>query len=168
MIQQMLAIWSLVSLPFLKPAWTPGSSRFTYCWSLAWRILSINLLVCEMSAIVRKFEHSLALPFVALVVSDFLRPHRRQPTRLLCLWDSPGKNTGVGCHFLLPDSASGKDAGDVRDSGSIPWSGRSPRGGNGNQLQHSCWENPIGQRSLPAYSPWGHKELDITEHLSMH
>ena len=28
-------------------------------------------------------------------------PHRRQPTRLLCPWDSPGKNTGVGCHFLL-------------------------------------------------------------------
>ena len=30
-----------------------------------------------------------------------LRPHRRQPTRLHHLWDSPGKNTGVGCHFLL-------------------------------------------------------------------
>ena len=30
-----------------------------------------------------------------------LRPCGLQPTRLLCLWDSPGKNTGVGCHFLL-------------------------------------------------------------------
>ena len=30
-----------------------------------------------------------------------MRPHRRQPTRLHHLWDSPGKNTGVGCHFLL-------------------------------------------------------------------
>ena len=30
-----------------------------------------------------------------------LRPHRRQPTRLSRPWDSPGKNTGVGCHFLL-------------------------------------------------------------------
>ena len=29
-----------------------------------------------------------------------VRPHRRQPTRLPRLWDSPGKNTGVGCHFL--------------------------------------------------------------------
>ena len=36
MIQRMLAIWSLVPLPFLYPAWTSGSSRFTYCWSLAW------------------------------------------------------------------------------------------------------------------------------------
>ena len=43
MIQRMLAIWSLVPLPFLKPAWTSGSSRFTYCWSLAWRILRILL-----------------------------------------------------------------------------------------------------------------------------
>ena len=33
MIQQMLAVWSLVPLPFLKQAWTSGSSRFTYCWS---------------------------------------------------------------------------------------------------------------------------------------
>ena len=41
------------SLPFLKPAWTSGSSWFTYCWSLAWRNLSIILLPCEMSAIVR-------------------------------------------------------------------------------------------------------------------
>ena len=31
-----------------------------------------------------------------------MRPHRRQPTRLPRPWDSPGKNTGVGCHFLLP------------------------------------------------------------------
>ena len=63
MIQQMLATWSLVPLPYLKPAWTSGCSQFTYCWSLAWRILSITLLACEMSAIVRFFEHSLALPF---------------------------------------------------------------------------------------------------------
>ena len=34
-------------------------------------------------------------------MSNSVRPHRRQPTRLLCPWDSPGKNTGVGCHFLL-------------------------------------------------------------------
>ena len=38
---------------------------------------------------------------VASVVSDSVGPHRRQPTRLPHPWDSPGKNTGVGCHFLL-------------------------------------------------------------------
>ena len=34
-------------------------------------------------------------------MSDSVRPHRRQPIRLLRPWDSPGKNTGAGCHFLL-------------------------------------------------------------------
>ena len=34
-------------------------------------------------------------------MSSSVRPHRQQPTRLLCPWDFPGKNIGVGCHFLL-------------------------------------------------------------------
>ena len=38
---------------------------------------------------------------VTSVVSNFVQPHRRQPTRLPRPWDSPGKNTGVACHFLL-------------------------------------------------------------------
>ena len=36
-----------------------------------------------------------------LVMSDSLQPHGLYPTSLLCPWDSLGKNTGVGCHFLL-------------------------------------------------------------------
>ena len=35
------------------------------------------------------------------VVPNSLGPRRLQPTRLLCLWDFPGKDTGVGCRFLL-------------------------------------------------------------------
>ena len=38
---------------------------------------------------------------VASVVSNSVRPHRRQPARLPRPWDSPGRNTGVGCRFLL-------------------------------------------------------------------
>ena len=38
---------------------------------------------------------------VTSVMSDSVQPHRWQPTRLPCPWNSPGKNTGVGCHFLL-------------------------------------------------------------------
>ena len=56
------------------------------------------------------------------------------------------------------------NAGDARDAGLIPASGRSPEGGNGNM-------NPVfmpgefhGQRSLAGYSPWGCKELDTTEY----
>ena len=66
MTQQMLAIWSLVPLPFLNSAWTSGISWLTYSWSLAWRSLSISLLAYEMSAIVGQFEHSLALPFFGI------------------------------------------------------------------------------------------------------
>ena len=72
MIQQTLAIWSLVPLPFLNPAWTSGSSQFTYCWSLAWGILSTTLLVCEMSAIVQQFEHFLTLPFFGIAMKTDL------------------------------------------------------------------------------------------------
>ena len=61
MIQWMLAIWFLVPLPFLKPAWTSGSSWFTYCWSLCvgcrvegrrldgW-MKSCLLLLCELES----------------------------------------------------------------------------------------------------------------------
>ena len=58
--------WSLVPLPFLNPTWISGSSWFTYCWSLAWRILSITLLAYEISAFVSYFEHSLALSFLGI------------------------------------------------------------------------------------------------------
>ena len=57
-------------------------------------------------------------------------------------------------------------AGDIKDVGLIPGSGRSLGGGHGNPLQYSCLENPHGQRSLAGYSPWSHKELDMTEQLS--
>ena len=46
-------------------------------------------------------QWSAAAAAAASVVSDSVRPHRRQPTWLPLPWDSLGKNTGVGCHFLL-------------------------------------------------------------------
>ena len=54
------------------------------------------------------------------------------------------------------------------DMGLIPGLGRSLEGGHGNPLQYSCLENPQGQRSLVGYSPWGRKESDTTERLSIH
>ena len=47
-----MAIWSLVPLPFLKPAWTSGSSWFIYCWSLNWRILNITSIWDECNCTV--------------------------------------------------------------------------------------------------------------------
>ena len=51
MIQQMLSIWSVIPLPLLNLAWTSESSWFTYCWSLAYRILSFTLLACKFAQI---------------------------------------------------------------------------------------------------------------------
>ena len=51
----------------------------------------------------------------------------------------------------------------ARDMGSISGSGKSPGGGHGNPLQYSCLENLRGQRSQAGYSPWDHKESDMTE-----
>ena len=65
-IQRMLAIWSLVPMPFLNPTWTSGSSWFAECLSLVCRILSITLLVCEISAVFWWCEHSLVLPFLGI------------------------------------------------------------------------------------------------------
>ena len=47
------------------------------------------------------FIHSVLLLLLSRLSCPTLQPHRQQPTRLPRPWDSPGKNTGVGCHFLL-------------------------------------------------------------------
>ena len=63
------------SSAFLNPAWTSGSSWFTYCWSLSWRILSITLLAYGMSAIVQWLVHSLAMLFLGWECNlHFFRP----------------------------------------------------------------------------------------------
>ena len=67
-------------------------------------------------------------------MSDSLRPHGLQPTRLPCPWDSPGKNTGVGGHFFL--------------QGVFPIQELDPSllhcgEGDGTPLQYSCLENPM-------------------------
>ena len=68
----------------------PGSSLpgILQAKTLAWVAISFS------NACIHAYQ-------VASAMSDSVRTHRWQPTRLLCPWDSPGKNTGVDCHFLL-------------------------------------------------------------------
>ena len=76
-------------LPFLKPAWTSGSSQFTYCWSLAWRILSTTLLTCAAAA-----AKSLQSCLTQCDPLDSGRPGSPIPGILQ-------PRTLMGCHFLL-------------------------------------------------------------------
>ena len=72
-------------------------------------------------------------------------PHGPWPSRLLCPWDSPGKNIGVSCHFFglwvylkmgFPGGLDGKESTcNAGDMGLIPGLGRSPGGGHGDPLQ---------------------------------
>ena len=59
------------------------------------------------------------------------------------------------------------NAGNTRDAGWIPGSGRSPGIGNGKPTPVFLIGKFHGQRSLAGYSPWGCRELDMTEELNM-
>ena len=108
-----------------------------------------------------------------------------EPARLLCPWDSPGKNTRVGCHFLPrapPASPNiyimyvciwkcvGSDckesAWNAGDPGLIPGSGRFLTEGNGYPLQYSCLENSMDRGAWRAIVHGVSKESDTTERLS--
>ena len=58
------------------------------------------VFVFKMELIIIPHSCLLLLLTVASVMFDAVRPHGLKPTRLPRPWDSPGKNTGVGCHFL--------------------------------------------------------------------
>ena len=55
----------------------------------------------QLQSVVTKKIKSVTLCVNRSVVSDYLWPHGLQPARLLCPWNFQGKNTGMGCHFLL-------------------------------------------------------------------
>ena len=72
---------------------------------LAWKILWTEEPGRLQSKGLQRVRHDCCCCcWVTLVMSDFVWPHRRQPTRLLRPRDSPGKNIGAGCHFLLQDT----------------------------------------------------------------
>ena len=72
------------------PYMTTGKTIALTRWTFVDKVMSLlfNMLSAAAAA-------------VTSVVSNSVWPHRQQPTRLPHPWDSPGKNTGVGCHFLL-------------------------------------------------------------------
>ena len=94
-----------------KDEWTHGDvwyirhgyylCPFSGTFQLRFSIVKVKKYLYNLIYISYRRHLLLLLLLSRSVVSDSVRPHRRQPTRLLCPWDSPGKNAGVGCHFLL-------------------------------------------------------------------
>ena len=88
-----------LSYPYMTTGNTIALGRWTFVgkvMSLLFNMLSrLVITFLPRSAAAAKSLHD------ASVMSNSVRPHRWQPTRLRHPWDSPGKNTGVGCRFLL-------------------------------------------------------------------
>ena len=91
MIQWMLAIWSLVRLPLLNPVWTYRSSRFMYCWSLAWRMLSFRATFSVSSITFIKRLFSSLLSAIRVMSFAYLRLLIFLPAILIpaCVSSSP-------------------------------------------------------------------------------
>ena len=91
-----------------KHCWVTGDREFwdvTWCyWEGCWHWLTLMFfpkyyrMSCDI--IIRSMSCCCCC-YITLVMSNSVRPHRRQPTRIPRPWDCPGKNTGAGCHFLL-------------------------------------------------------------------
>ena len=113
--------WYRIHLPMQETCLIPSGGRSHMPWSNNARVPQLLKRVCpracapkqekprQWEACIPQLESSLCCCWccwcccccVASVLSDSVRPHRRQPTRLPRPWDSPGKNTGVGYHCLL-------------------------------------------------------------------
>ena len=148
----MLAIWSLVPLPFLNPAWT-------------WNLMVHELLKLGLENFDHYFtsvwdEYNCAVVWAFFGIAFLWDGNENWPFPVLWpLLSFPG---------LLSMWLSAKESASLCRRCKRLRLGRCPGGGNGNPLQYSCLENSHGQRSLVGYNPWGCKELDMTEQLSMH
>ena len=111
----MLAVWTLVLLPFLNPARTSGSSQFMYCWSLVWKILSIMLEFTSMWG--ECTEKAMA-------------PHSSTLAWKIPWMEEPGRLQSMGSLRVQHDWAT-----------SLSLSLSCVGEGNGNPLQCSCLEN---------------------------
>ena len=97
-----------------------------------------------------------------------MRPHRRQPTRLPHPWDSPGKNTGVGCHFLL-QCMKVKSESEVAQSCPIlatPWTAAYQAAPSMGFSRQEYWSGvPLPSPDITSFQD---KNSNIFTHLTIH
>ena len=151
--------------------WVRGSFFPLVFWPL--KLVKIPWSVRALNWIARSHCYLLvAYPVigVSLVAQLVKNPPAMQETLVQFMgWKFPGRRDRLPTPIFLgfTGGSDGKESAcNAGDLDSIPGWGRSPGGGHGNPCQYSCLESPHGQRSLAGYSPWGHKELDMTEQLS--
>ena len=155
MIQRMLAIWSLVPLPFLNPAWTLGSLWFMYCWSLAWRILSYFASLWDEYHCVVLWtffgiaflsdwnEHTFSSPVATAEFSKFALILTSLLTQMVKLMPAIAMRE-IRVWSLGQDDPLEKEMAVLLPGTSHGW------------------------RSLVVYSPWSRKESDRTEQFHFH
>ena len=85
------------SLAGYRPGLDAGSQRVVHDWATEQMMQSLNILTPDFLFL----EPSMQRVCSRSAVSIALQSHGLQPTRLLCPWNFPLKNTGVGCHILL-------------------------------------------------------------------
>ena len=74
-------------------------------WERSTHYWNAGFFASDFSGFLNDKNNDAAAAAKSLQSCPTLRPHRRQPTRHTRPWDSPGKNTGVGCHFLFQNNA---------------------------------------------------------------
>ena len=88
--------------------------RFTFIEFIVTVHSEVNselIRTCPLFWRISKFSylHHMGACYITSVVSNFLWPYGLQPARLFCLWDSPGRNTGMGCRALLQGTSRPRD-----------------------------------------------------------
>ena len=101
--QTLVTLWTIahqshLSMEFSRQEYWSGC-HFLFQGIFPTQGSNLQLLHCKQ--FLYHMSHLLLLLLSRFSLSDSVRPHRQQPTRLPHPWDSPGKNAGVGCHFLL-------------------------------------------------------------------
>ena len=91
----------LEGLPLPPPGDLPDPETKMVSPVLPWLVDSLPLVPPGKSVNIYSIYYFYEVKWSRFVMSDSLPPHELQPTRLLCPWDSPGKNNGVVCHILL-------------------------------------------------------------------
>ena len=128
-----------------------------FCASI--RILSLGLLLKDIpSTIVLSLPAPSLLPLYWIISINI-----KTGCNISCLKKKPSWTPSSFSYWASLVAQLVKNTASMSETQFDPWVGKVPWRRHGNPLQYLCLENPHGQSRLEGYSPWGHKESNITE-----